>query len=171
MESCVVITWLAAVNNPQACLQRVILLIWRYTSFQWSPVGRWGIIAWCQGLVGFWPEINLRSSEPEVAGMRGCWEQRREGGRDLSQLHAWMLKFILAVTRQRGDTSQPAGAGAYTYTYTYARETSTQAQAHTRNTLKYSYRPSRVGRVNFSSFQLQLWFMIHCDELNLLNWP
>lgn len=75
---------------------------------------------------------------------------------DLSQLHAWMLKFILAVTRQRGDTSQPAGAGAYTYTYTYAHETSTQTQAQTRYPLKYSYRPSRVGRVNFSSFQLQL---------------
>lgn len=62
--------------------------------------------------------------------MKGCWEQRREGAglsADLSQLHAWMLKFILAVTRQRGDTSQPAGVGAYTY----ARETSTQTQAHT----------------------------------------
>lgn len=87
--------------------------------------------------------------------MKGCWEQRREGAglsAELSQLHAWMLKFILAVTRQRGDTSQPAGAGAYAY----ARETSTQTQAHTHNPHKYSYRPSRVGRVNFSSFRLQL---------------
>lgn len=81
MESYVVITWLAAVNNPHACPQCVILLIWRYASFQWSPVGRWGIIAWCQGSVGFWPEINLRLSEPVVAGMKGMLGAEAWGGR------------------------------------------------------------------------------------------
>lgn len=36
---------------------------------------------------------------------------------DLSQLHAWLPMLTLTLTRQRGDTSRPAGAGLYAHVH------------------------------------------------------
>lgn len=39
---------------------------------------------------------------------------------DLSQLYAWLVLFTLTLTRQRGDTSRPAGAWLYVHVHAHA---------------------------------------------------
>lgn len=68
-------------------------------------------------------------------------EEMREGeGRlgsrgssaDLSQLHGWLAMLTLTLTRQRGDTSRPAGARVYGHVHAHARgDFYSHSHAHT----------------------------------------
>lgn len=61
---------------------------------------------------------GIRGGNRVIGGGSG-WGSRGSSA-DLSQLHAWLAMVTLTLTRQRGDTSQPAGARVYGHVHAHA---------------------------------------------------
>lgn len=109
--------------SPQQC---PLGIMWHCDASQ--PVDQWGTGSdlklnknsicqrWCPDSKGYLIPV-LEAGR--VRGGGSGWGSRGSSA-NLSQLHAWLAMLTLTLTRQRGDTSWPAGARVYEHVHAHA---------------------------------------------------